>query len=255
MELENWKAVVGYEGLYEVSDLGRVRRLKILVRGGWGANGRLLKTRLRKPVLDPKGYLRMVLHTLPDAQGVRRQSANFVHRLVALAFIGPFPAGKRDINHKDFNRTNNSVSNLEWVSPAENIEHSARAGRFWAENAPKQSRFTVEQIKAVKELLVAGDKSRAEISEITGVGVSTITSVTTGKSWTLGGVRGVRSIAETPWAQAGRRRKLSPLDVLTIRGLRGTASAAKIGAMFGVSAPTIWGILNGKYWKGAPDVT
>jgi len=252
MEVENWKPVVGFEGLYEVSDLGRVRALETWTRRG--RSGGVLKAHERKPVKDPRGYLRMILYTHHDENGYRKESAKFIHQLVAFAFIGPPPEGKCSVNHKDFDRTNNSVGNLEWVSPAENVAHSARAGRLWAENAPKQSKYTEDQIRSVKQHLAEGVKSRAEIAEATGVTVSTVSSVILGRSWTFGSTRGKRTVAGSPWEQPGRRRKLTPSDVLSIRSLKGTASAAKIGKQFGVSAPVIWGILNNKYWKD-PDIT
>ena len=99
-EDEIWKEIQGFEGLYAVSNKGRVRNLK---------NGKILKN-----VIDPHGYLRIKL----GRRNVRR-----IHRLVALAFI-PNPDNLPQINHIDEVKTNNNVENLEWVSASQNVRHS-----------------------------------------------------------------------------------------------------------------------------------
>lgn len=98
---EVWKKVIGYEEEYEVSNYGRVRKLgkikKLTLVGG-----KYLMTGLRK-----NGKSKSIL----------------VHRLVAIAFIEN-PFGKATVNHKDANKQNNNVSNLEWCTQQENIDHS-----------------------------------------------------------------------------------------------------------------------------------
>lgn len=108
---EIWKPVVGYEGLYEVSNLGRVRSVDRYVRfGRWGDNGqtRLRKSQLISPKID-EGYYRVNLNK--DGH----QKMFKVHRLVAMAFI-PNPDNLPVVNHKDENRLNNCVNNLEWCT-------------------------------------------------------------------------------------------------------------------------------------------
>jgi hypothetical protein len=119
--VETWKPVVGYEGLYEVSDMGRVRSLdKWCPIGRYGRvkkKGRILK-------LDQRhGYMRIMLQN-----GVRAEKfCSAVHRLVAQAFI-PNPMGKCQVNHIDGNKANNTVSNLEWCTPKENMQHAIKTG-------------------------------------------------------------------------------------------------------------------------------
>ena len=95
---EEWRAVVGYEGLYEVSDQGRVRSLD-----------RFYLTRDGKP----RGFL--------------------VHRLVAQAFLGSAPEGKPNVLHSDNAPDNNRVTNLRWGTQKENIQDAVDAGTadFW----------------------------------------------------------------------------------------------------------------------------
>jgi len=89
--IEEWKDIPGYEGLYEVSNLGRVRR-----------NGKILK-----PSKNRYGYFQLVL----SKDGTKRTFT--IHRLVAYAFINN-PDNLPCINHKDEDKTNNAVNNLEW---------------------------------------------------------------------------------------------------------------------------------------------
>ena len=107
---EIWKAIVNYEGLYEVSNLGRVRSLNYKRTG---------KIKVLRPRPSKLGYLDIRLSKNGKVKPFK------VHRLVAYAFIpNDNPIEKTQVNHKDFNRQNNSVENLEWVSHKENIKHS-----------------------------------------------------------------------------------------------------------------------------------
>ena len=99
--MEIWKDIKGYEGLYQVSSLGRVKRRNKLLR---------LNT-------NTYGYKHVTL-----SKGNVKKTA-VVHRLVASAFIEN-PLGLPQINHKDGNKSNNAVSNLEWVTPKENNRHA-----------------------------------------------------------------------------------------------------------------------------------
>lgn len=110
---EIWKKVVGYD-YYEVSSIGRVRSIdkKVRVRGGHN----VIKTgRIIVPG-TAHGYLSVCLCHNSKKKWMR------VHRLVSMAFI-PNPENKPFINHKDANRKNNNVQNLEWCTHAENMNH------------------------------------------------------------------------------------------------------------------------------------
>lgn len=117
--MENWKPIPGYEGRYEVSDLGRVRSLPHAVPNRSGE--RITEGHLLKPQLLRNGYLQVSL-------GRKRKHAD-VHRLVALAFLPPVE-GKTEVNHKNLVKTDNRVLNLEWVDRHENLLHAHREGVF-----------------------------------------------------------------------------------------------------------------------------
>ena len=104
--IESWVDIVGFEGLYEVSDQGRVRR-----------DGRILK-----PQKYRGGYLDVAL----SKNGIVKRGK--IHRLVASAFI-PNPNNYPQVNHKDENKTNNAVSNLEWCDSKYNNNYGSKNER------------------------------------------------------------------------------------------------------------------------------
>jgi hypothetical protein len=115
---EKWSPVVGFEGLYKVSSLGRVKSLprKTISKSRMGV--RLVKERILKDGGDSNGYRIVVLG---------RGNAIRVHVLVIEAFVCPRPA-KKVCNHKDGNKSNNCLSNLEWCSKSDDLKHAYKTG-------------------------------------------------------------------------------------------------------------------------------
>lgn len=107
---EVWKDIEGYEGKYQVSNLGRVRGLDRK-----NSMGKTVKGRILKPRKTHAGYLRA--HLCRDDR--------YIHRLVAEAFI-PNPNNLPQINHKDEDKANNSVDNLEWCTCEYNLSYGSR---------------------------------------------------------------------------------------------------------------------------------
>lgn len=110
---EIWKDIKGYEGLYQVSNFGNVKSLDRVVEhkklGKYKLQGKL-----NKKYINYKGYEEVTLYK----NNINKRI--FVHRLVAIHFIENFNLYKNQINHKDFNKLNNHVNNLEWVDNREN---------------------------------------------------------------------------------------------------------------------------------------
>ena len=145
---EVWKDVLGFETLYEVSSIGNVNRItkKIKIKNHFVTfNGKKMI-----PMDNGKGYLR---YKLSKNDKSKRYMA---HRLVAEAFI-PNPENKRCINHKDGNKANNNISNLEWNTHSENSIHALKTGLIVRHKGEKHSNsklnnFQVKLIRRFKKI-------------------------------------------------------------------------------------------------------
>lgn len=116
---EFWKDIPGYEGLYKVSNHGRVMSVKF---GPKTNSVRLHETsKVLKPSITNVGYLKVQLYKDSHSK------IFYIHRLVASVFI-PNPENKSQVNHIDCNKQNNRVDNLEWVTPSENQKHAIKNG-------------------------------------------------------------------------------------------------------------------------------
>ena len=112
--VEEWRDIKGYEGRYQISNAGRVKSLLTwkVAKGEFEPEERIMH-----PTDNGHGYLLIGLKT----KGKKKN--RYIHRLVAETFIDN-PENKPAVNHKDYNRANNVVENLEWVTVKENVAHS-----------------------------------------------------------------------------------------------------------------------------------
>lgn len=117
--LEIWKDIKNYEGLYQISNFGRIKSLaKKRING---TNFYIQKEKIMKPQLKNKRYLGIALVK-------NKIYKNFlVHRLVAEAFIDN-PYALPQVNHIDCNKLNNNINNLEWCTQEQNLNHALRNG-------------------------------------------------------------------------------------------------------------------------------
>ena len=177
---EIWKSIPGFEGMYEVSSLGRIKSLP----RRYVSREKILTARE-----DTGGYLAVVLY---HGDGTNENA--LVHRLVCRAFNGDAPTGKPDVNHKDGVKSNNIDSNLEWTNDPLNVTHAFRVlgvkhaitypwlGKFGADNPHSKPVVQVSPNGAEKPHAGVMDAARA-----TGLSFKHISACCRGKRKTHGG--------------------------------------------------------------------
>jgi hypothetical protein len=118
--MEIWRDVEGYDGKYQVSNLGNVRSVDRTFSNSCG----VMVTRkgiMLNPIQNRCGYMKVTMHK----EG--KVNTEVIHRLVAVAFV-PNPNNLPQVNHKDGNKRNNDVSNLEWCTALSNMHHAKQQG-------------------------------------------------------------------------------------------------------------------------------
>lgn len=168
--MENWKPVVGFEGWYEVSDRGNLRRL--LERDGKP----LATPRVLSLAVDGDGYVNTKLSIGGRIFNKKR------HTLVAEAFIGVAPRGKQ-VNHIDGVKTNNHVANLEWVTARENNRHARRTGlvRTLRGGECSWAKLTEDDVRWIRS--VRPSLTLSSIAKQLGVSQALIDLVARRKTW------------------------------------------------------------------------
>lgn len=161
----------GYEGLYEVSDLGRVRSLNRYVNYYGGL--RLAKGKILKPVSVSGGYLQVY---------IGKKNVKLVHRLIAEAFI-PNPNNLPCVNHKDENKTNNKLENLEWCDYSYNNRYNNKNLKIGEKLSKTLYQYTLDGE------FVNTWTSLSECSRQTGYNNSAISNVCNGKQKTAYGFK------------------------------------------------------------------
>ena len=169
--MEVWK---DYDEFYQVSSFGNVRSKDSVVKSTWGGEyfkpGRLLKQND-----NGQGYLQVQLCYNGKCKTER------VHRLVAIVFIDN-PLRLPKVNHKDTNKRNNAVNNLEWCTQLENVLHAKVNGLMVQGETAANSKLTEEGVLEIKMLIREGFSNK-EIANIFGVHPGTINCIRTGRNW------------------------------------------------------------------------
>lgn len=166
MENEEWKPLLGWETLYEVSSLGRVRSLPRTYRVTFGVL--TTKPHILKPYLEKNGYLTVHLHP-----GKVKRS---VHSLVAEAFLGPRPDGC-DVLHNNGNRADPRTSNLRYGSRGDNHRDCYNYG-----GRHSRGKLYREQVYEIRELLAQGQTQKS-IAERYGVSKSAVRDIKSGRNF------------------------------------------------------------------------
>ena len=169
--MSNWKAVLGLEEMYEVSDSGEVRSLPRLDSRGYKWRGKLISTHSQKPY----GHHSVILYHA--GRGHKR----WVHRLVLEAFKGIAPAGLQSC-HRDGDSANNHARNLYWGTAIQNAADKRRHGTHLQGSQIVGSKFTEADIRRVMELREEGC-SYTQIRTMIGASIAHISNIINGKVW------------------------------------------------------------------------
>lgn len=167
MDSEVWKPIKGYEGLYEVSNLGRVKSLerKVKAKNKYGTVDRTVTEKILKYSINHKGY-----YLVKICNQVNKSF--LVHRLVAEAFIDN-PENKLQVNHINGDKKDNRVCNLEWCTNNENQKHAINMGLIDIDERIKRlnearrrlKRKPIEAIEKIKKRCLQYDKQMNLIKE------------------------------------------------------------------------------------------
>lgn len=166
--LEEWKDIEGYEGLYQVSNFGRVRSFTK------NKDGYILN-----PIDNKLGYFRV---SLWNKRGIEKRWR--VNRLVALMFI-PNPNNYNEVNHIDCNTKNNTVLNLEWCDHSYNVKHSYLIHKHQQRGEDNSThKLTCEEVLEIYELSHTLKRQGKEIAAKYGISNVTVSAIKTGRLWT-----------------------------------------------------------------------
>ena len=174
---EIWKDIAGYEGLYQISNKGRVKSLNRLVKDTTRDRVQKIKGRILKYCDNGKGYKMVYLNKN------RERKNYYVHRLVAETFI-PNPKQLPEVNHKDLNKANNKISNLEWITELDNKRHYRMTEIAKIRNKEigeiRREAYKKQIEKVIPRIIFEYSKNNKTLKQInidTGIGVATISKI------------------------------------------------------------------------------
>lgn len=181
--IEQWRDIIGYGGVYQVSTLGRVWCLysstnkgSTTFPGTWSRT-KLATPRLRKLSVNKRGYQTVCL-SLP---GVKARTY-MVHALVLSTFVGPRPDGM-GARHLNDIKTDNRLDNLCWGTQADNISDVTRNGLGHEGIKSPHAKLTDEKVVQMRRFYFSGKKSLQELGEEAGVSIATAQRAVTGTGW------------------------------------------------------------------------
>lgn len=179
--MEEWRDVKGYEGLYQVSNEGRVKSLERVIIRNDGVT-QTIKEKMLKLTIDKDGYLIANI----SVNGITYKKR--VHRLVAQAFI-PNPANLPIINHKDECKTNNFVENLEWCTCKYNLNYGTNPARI--SERVRNNKYLSKEIAqmTLDNNIIRIFPSIHEVERELGLFHTNVSSCALGKQKTCGGFR------------------------------------------------------------------
>lgn len=172
---ERWLPVVGYEGLYEVSDMGRIKSVaRVIQRKGGRVNP--IPKKILKPITAGKRY------PMANLYSEAKMRSHLWHRIVAEAFLGPCPEGHQ-VAHNDGNPFNNKLANLRYATVLENNHDKFKHGTVLRGEQIGISKLTPEKVIEIRRLYASGRYSQQALADMFGVWQTVVSSIVLRKTW------------------------------------------------------------------------
>lgn len=170
--METWIAVPGYEGWYEVSDHGRARKIRRSRRGHASTSAGPLPHVLA-PLIYRKGYIKV---HFASCDGTKPERRMFLHRIIWTAFNGPIPDGIT-INHRDGDKANNRLDNLELATHAEQLEHARAIG------LKSPAKISPDDVKDLRQKYASKQWSQKDLAQLFGISLSYVQKIVRRVIW------------------------------------------------------------------------
>ena len=169
---EIWKWIKNYEGVYQASTKGRARSF---FKG---------KCRLIKPTVTHRGYLSICLYRYDEKDGKQHKKTFRLNRIIAETFI-PNPENKPEVHHKNNDKSDNSVENLEWVTDEENKAYAHEDGVYLKGERNPTAKLTEDDVRFIRQNYKAGDPEFGQgvLAKKYGVSTTTIRNIIIGRGW------------------------------------------------------------------------
>ena len=237
--MERWKDIKGYEGQYQVSDLGRIRSLDRLVNVGQSNTKRRIRGCILNPGHSSHGHQHV---TLCDGSGSRKTA--LVHQKVIEAFVGPRPKGQ-EVCHNNGNAKDNRLSNLRYDTHKNNQAQRKEHGTHLPGEENPWSKLTNDQVLEIVKLYNQGNSSK-DIGNLFGIDRHHVLVIIRGEAWShITGIKtpplNLKSTAQSKLTEAQANE--------IIKRVKQGEMQKDLAVEFCISRPSVCSLVKGDTWK------